>query len=199
MQKDNNNLGVPNEVINGIVESHKEENGKLGKKKFGAEYVEPGDNSRIVADVLYARSLPKIDTSDDKQVEQRITDYFKYCIEHDRKPSMLGVANWLGVSRMTVNYWKRGVFRQDGRHKEIIESTISALEEMWLDYMMEGKMYPANGIFIAKNLFGYKDVQDVVVTPNNPMGEIENPEDLQKRIEESVVIDTDGEEIEDEN
>ena len=42
------------------------------------------------------------------------------------------------------------------------------LEELWVDYMQNGKMNPASGIFLGKNMFQYKDVQDVVVTPNNP-------------------------------
>ena len=42
------------------------------------------------------------------------------------------------------------------------------IEEQWADYMQNGKINPASGIFLGKNWFGYKDVADVVVTPNNP-------------------------------
>ena len=42
------------------------------------------------------------------------------------------------------------------------------MEEMWVDYMQNGKISPPTAIFLAKNFFGYKDVADVVVTPNNP-------------------------------
>ena len=37
-----------------------------------------------------------------------------------------------------------------------------------MDNMQNGRTNPAAGIFLAKNWFQYKDVADVVVTPNNP-------------------------------
>ena len=38
--------------------------------------------------------------------------------------------------------------------------------------MQNGKISPPTAIFLAKNFFNYKDVADVVVTPNNPMQSI---------------------------
>lgn len=59
---------------------------------------------------------------------------------------------------------------------------------MWADYMQSGKLNPATGIFLAKNWYGYKDVADVVVTPNNPLDGM-NAEDARKRLVESVPSD----------
>ena len=42
------------------------------------------------------------------------------------------------------------------------------MEELWTDFMTNGKISPPTAIFLAKNWYGYKDVADVVVTPNNP-------------------------------
>ena len=53
----------------------------------------------------------------------------------------------------------------------------------------EGKINPVVYIFRAKNYFGMKDQQDIVVKPDNPLGETQNPEELAKRIEGSVVED----------
>ena len=55
--------------------------------------------------------------------------------------------------------------------------------------MQNGKVNPASGIFLGKNMFGYKDTQDVVVTPQTPLGDYQSPEELQKRINASVVED----------
>lgn len=55
------------------------------------------------------------------------------------------------------------------------------IEEQWADYMQNGKINPASGIFLAKNWYGYKDVADVVVTPNNPMQDLDS-ETARKRI-----------------
>ena len=59
------------------------------------------------------------------------------------------------------------------------------MEEMWTDYMQYGKISPPTGIFLSKNWFGYRDVADVVVTPNNPMSDL-NVDDARRRLMESV-------------
>ena len=59
---------------------------------------------------------------------------------------------------------------------------------MWADMMMTGKINPASGIFLSKNWFNYKDVADVVVTPNNPMQDL-NADDARKRLTEAIPDD----------
>lgn len=135
--------------------------------KFGEENTQPGDNARYLRMARVSMNLPPIDISDPKQVAQRISDYFDFCEQNDRKPNMIGMANWLGVDRSTLNTWKTGEYRTE-THSPVIKKAVDILEELWVDYMMNGKVNPGSGIFIGKNLFQYKDVQDVVVTPNNP-------------------------------
>lgn len=154
--------------------------------KFGYENTEPGDNSRYLRYALASWDLPPIDISDPKQVEQRIYDYFKFCVDNDRKPNMVGMANWLGVDRDTVKTWKNGEYRAE-THSAVIKKAVLMLEELWVDYMQNGKVNPASGIFLGKNMFGYKDTQDVVVTPNNPMGDYADQKQLSERIEATVV------------
>ena len=132
--------------------------------------------------------LPPIDIADEKQVENRIREYFNFCVDHDRKPNMKGMANWLGVSRETVNSWKRGDYRTE-THSAVIKKACDLLEELMVDYFQNGKTNPTSGIFLLKNMFGYKDVQDVVVTPQNPLGAEVNQDELQKRISDTVIID----------
>ena len=47
-----------------------------------------------------------------------------------------------------------------------------AIENLWVDYMQNGKINPASGIFLAKNMFGYKDTQDVILTPNTQLSDV---------------------------
>ena len=150
----------------------------------GGEHMKPGDNARYIRLAMASWNLPPIDISDPKQVEQRITEYFKHCADNDRKPQIVGMANWLGVSRDTINSWKRGEYRND-THSDIIKKAIDLLEELWVDYMQNGKVNPGAGIFLGKNMFGYKDVADVVVTPNNPMQGLD-ADTARKRLIESV-------------
>ena len=155
------------ETITDIVK-HKQHRNRPDLAKFGEENTEPGDNSRYLRLARVSLDLPPIDISDPKQVAQRISDYFDFCEQNDRKPNMIGMANWLGVDRSTLNTWKTGEYRAE-THSPVIKKAVDILEELWVDYMMNGKVNPGSGIFIGKNLFQYKDVQDVVVTPNNPL------------------------------
>lgn len=139
--------------------------------KFGEENTEPGDNARYLRWARIPLDLPPIDISDAAQVENRLNEYFNACIENDMKPNMVGMANWLGVDRGTLNGWKRGEFRE-GTHFPVIKKAVNLLENLWVDYMQNGKINPASGIFLAKNMFGYKDTQDVVLTPNQPLADI---------------------------
>lgn len=153
--------------------------------KFGEEYTEPGDNARYLRYAMASLDLPPIDISDEKQVEQRIHDYFNFCIDNDRKPNMIGMANWLGVDRDTVKSWKRGEYRAS-THSAVIKKACDILEELLVDYFQNGKINPASGIFLAKNMFQYKDTQDVVLTPNNPLGEAEQNQELAEKYLEST-------------
>jgi hypothetical protein len=144
--------------------------------------VQPGDNARFVRWALASWDLPPIDISDPEQVRERIGMYFKFCSDNDRRPQIIGMCNWLGISRDTLNEWVRGVTRAD-THSDIIKKAYNFMEEMWTDYMTYGKISPPTAIFLAKNWYGYKDVADVVVTPNNPMQGLDADTARQRLIE----------------
>ena len=160
-----------NKVVD-IVQKKKRNRPDLAN--FGEEHTEPGDNARFIREARIAfdgglerRQLPPIDISDPVQVKNRVSEYLDFCELNDKKPSPIALANWLGVSRDTLNSWKRGEFRND-THSDTIKKAYLVMEEIWYDLMQNGKVNPGSGIFLGKNMFGYKDVADVVVTPNNP-------------------------------
>lgn len=169
------------EQANEIVKKRKPKNGFEVMKDFGAE---PGDNTRFLRFALASWDLPPIDISDPQQVKDRIGMYFQHCAENDRKPQIVGMCNWLGVSRQTLNEWQNGVTRST-THGDIIKKACSIIEEQWADYMTNGKINPASGIFLAKNWFGYRDQTDVVVAPQNPLDNL-NADEARKRLTESV-------------
>lgn len=133
------------------------------------EMTAPGDNARYLQMTLKSLHLPKVDINDPSQVEKRIYEYFEFCFSMDRKPSMIGMANWLGVDLATVSKWKSGDRRPETMGP-VIQRAMLFMEEMWVDYMQSGKINPASGIFLGVNLYGYRNQQDVVITPNaNPL------------------------------
>ena len=96
-----------NKVVD-IVQKKKRNRPDLAN--FGEEHTEPGDNARFIREARIAfdggldrKPLPPIDISDPEQVKQRISDYFDFCELHDKKPSPVALASWLGVSRETLN------------------------------------------------------------------------------------------------
>lgn len=168
------------------------------KKKSGAKWMQEltetggennqsGDISKFVRMAMTSLSLPPIDISDPHQVEMRIIDYFNYCAENDRKPQLAGMANWLGVSRDTLNSWKRGEYRSE-THSDIIKRAINIIEEMQVDMVQSGRLNPVAFIFLAKNGLQMVDSQQIVVTPNNPMQDLD-ADAARKRLVESIPDD----------
>lgn len=131
---------------------------------FAPINMEAGDNARYLAHAMAVMNMPKIDITDAKQVEERITWYLNHCVSNDMKPTVKGFCNSLGIARNTLWRWKTGQFRS-GTHEEIITRAYDLLEEMWENYMQNGKINPMAGVFLGVNNFGYRDVKQVNVTP----------------------------------
>lgn len=144
------------------------------KGAYALTNIEPGDNSRYLAHALAVRNMPVIDTSDPVQVERRIEEYMTLCAQFDMKPTVKGFCNALRISRNTLFEWRRGKFRGD-THQAVVLRAYDLLEELWENYMQNGKINPVSGIFLGKNNFGYQDKQEYVVTPNTGMPEAADP------------------------
>lgn len=141
--------------------------GRGGKNNFPTTQldVEPGDNSKYLRHALTTLNLPPIDIADEKQVEERIQWYFSHCIENDMKPTVKGLCNSIGISRNTIRTWYNEEYRGK-THSKVIRKAYDLLEELWEDYMLNGKINPVSGIFLGRNNWGYQDKVDIVVTPN---------------------------------
>lgn len=149
------------------IEARKREKAKtLVTSTFGVQNIEPGDNSMYIRHALATLSQPPIDISDPQQVSDRIDWYFNHCAQNEMKPTVTGFCNALGVHKDTIRAWYHGEYRA-GTHQDIIRRAYRVLEELWEDYMLNGKVNPVSGIFLGKNQWtGYNDKQELVLTPN---------------------------------
>jgi hypothetical protein len=150
------------------MEETKITRGRGGKNNFPTSQplnTEPGDNSKYLRHALVTLDLPPIDISNVEEVEGRIWWYFDHCVDNDMKPTVSGMCNALGIHRDTLATWRTGEFRA-GTHQAVVLKAYRLLEELWENYMMNGKINPVSGIFLGKNNFGYRDSQEYVVTPN---------------------------------
>lgn len=152
----------------------------------GNEQLQPGDNRKYLRHSLLVADLPPIDIADEKAVEERVNWYFNQCMEDDIKPGVAGLCLALGISRRTFYGWGAGEHRQK-THTAIIERARMILEELWEDYMLNGKINPVVGIFLGKNHFGYTDKQEVTLTPGKPLGEDVTPEQLEEKYADVIV------------
>ena len=149
----------------------------------------PGEMSKMIKQAMTISHWEPIDTNDADQVAERIDKYHQFCFENDMKPDMPGLALSLGVDRKTVWAWENGVDSNKPLAVRNVLKRARSINELLMSSMMtEGKINPVVGIFLLKNSHGYKDQQDVVITPNNPL-ESEDPEQARKKYIEALPED----------
>ena len=96
----------------------------------------------------------------------------------------LGLA--LGYTRQTLWRWENGEEGSTPTRRNLMKKAKELLASFDAKMVTEGKINPVTYIFRAKNYFGMRDQQEYVLTPNNPLGDTSNPNDIQRRISESI-------------
>jgi hypothetical protein len=119
-------------------------------------------------------NLPKVELTSVDVVQARIGEYFGIMAKYDMKPTVTGFAMALGLDRRRL--WELRTGNIDERNKKLlsipsdvldsIKKTYDLMEQMWENYMQNGKINPVAGIFLGKNNYGYKDQTEYVLTPN---------------------------------
>ena len=149
----------------------------------------PGDNRKYINHSLRLADLGKVDMSDNAAVSKRVRQYFEICSEDDMKPSVAGLAVALDVDKGYL--WEIRTGRK-GKSPEVantLKRAVTLLDLQMVDYMQNGKINPVSGIFLMKNNFGYTDKQEVVVTPNQPLGDDKDTAAIEQEYIESTVTD----------
>lgn len=165
----NENAG--DDVITQVVKKkHPRPGTRPDKTEMLTPHCEPGEISKMLSQAVTIMNWPKIDTNDAEQVNARIEQYFRFCIDNDIKPDMSGLALSLGTSRMTLWRWENGVESNKPQEVRYAIKKGREINELLLVQMMNnGKINPIPALFLLKNNHQYKDQTDVVVTPNNPL------------------------------
>ena len=68
----------------------------------------------------------------------------------------------------------------------IIKKAKGYLQTFDAKLVIAGKMNFLAYCFRAKNYYGMRDQQEVMITPNNPLGEATSPEELRRKYLEDV-------------
>ena len=150
--------------------------------------LDAGDNTKYLAVSLQLMNLPDIDLKDPNQVIDRLNEYFRIHAENDMKPTVAGMGMALGLDRRRLWEIKTGNYGTQKSLEELptltkdsIKKAYKLMENLWENYMQNGKINPVSGIFLAKNNFGYQDKTEYVVTPNTNSDNDYNAEDIRKR------------------
>ena len=156
---------------------------------------ESGDNTKYLAVSMQLMNLPEIDLKDPVQVNDRLNLYFQIHADNDMKPTVAGMGMALGLDRRRLWEIKTGNHYSNKWMDELPTLTVDSIkkayklmENLWENYMQNGKINPVSGIFLGKNNFGYQDKTEYVVTPNTNSDSDYSTEDIRKR----YAIDSDS-------
>ena len=145
---------------------------------------EPGDNAKYLAVSMQLYKLPSIDIKDPEQVDARLEEYFKIHFENDLKPTVAGMGMALGLDRRRLWEIKTGnekAMQLPTLVSDSIKKAYVIMENLWENYMQNGKINPVSGIFLGKNNFGYQDKTEYVLTPNSNPTDDYNADDIRQR------------------
>jgi hypothetical protein len=163
----------------------------------------PGDNAQYLGQGLEVMNLPPINFSKDQEIEDRINEYFAICAKWDVKPAVSGLSMALGLDRRRLWEIKADVEDRNvnltQRGRDVIKKAYVFMENLWENYMLNYKIHPTAGIFLAKNNFGYKDEQTYNLVPNNAMGAEGDPTQMAEKYQKALpgaVIEAEGAEEE---
>ena len=163
-----------NEEVQVIKEKKKPRGGNSPVIGDNGLMVNPGDNTMYLHQSLELMNLPTIDLHDVVAVQERINEFFNIMAKYDTKPTVAGMAMALGMDRRTLWAIRNdqptgGAGYKTALPPEVANSIKKAyilMENLWENYMQNGKINPVSGIFLGKNNFGYQDKTEYVVTPN---------------------------------
>jgi hypothetical protein len=153
-----------------------------------APVTEPGDNAKYIGVSLQLFNMTKVDLHKPEDVQARLAEYFRIHTEADMKPTVVGMAMALGIDRRRL--WEIRAGAKLGGHTPIdlptltvdyIKKAYDFMENLWENYMQNGKINPVSGIFLGKNNFGYQDKTEYVVTPNVHNDSDYNADDIRAR------------------
>lgn len=152
-------------------------------------HLAPGDNTKYLSHALEVGNLPAVDHNVPAEVEKRCIEYFELCAKNDMKPSMAGLGLAFGVTRKSIWCW---INKVDSVHmpdecRHILEKAVAMLNAQMEDYMQNGKINPASGIFLMKNNFGYVDEVKQVVEHKNLLGAEGNEDELRRKYQDNVI------------
>lgn len=134
--------------------------------------LEEDDNKRVfigksLSNILAVSKAFDQPPKTEDELCDRLNDFFKVCAETNQLPTVEKMCLALSMPRSTVFDWESGNTRGLGpATSDILKKAKNIISSLDAELALEGKIQPVVYLFRAKNYYGMKDQQDVVVTPN---------------------------------
>ena len=138
------------------------------------------DISRCLRNCLMFYDRPIVKS--DEECRERLYWFFDTCEKTGQLPTVEKMVMALGTVKSTVWDWEQGKKCSQIR-ADMIKKAKGFIAGFESEMVTEGKINPVVYIFRAKNYFGMKDQQDVVLKPESPLGETVD----QARLESTIV------------
>lgn len=178
MRKDNTEIVVAKHSV--------KKRGRGGKYNFPST-VEPEDSNDVRAALstcLKWHHVGKQRAVTDDEWDSRTDEFFDFCYDSGERPTWEKYCLAVGYSRSSVWEYLQGHKGASPRKVDIIKKAKELCAAYDAEMVTTGKMRDTPYIFRAKNYYDMKDEQEVVITPNNPLGDTEDPETIAARYAE---------------
>ena len=142
---------------------------------------------QILGEYRKAFMMPKVNSN--AELVQRLDEFFSMAQERQIPPTIQEMALYCGYTAQTFNDWKNG--RNKGfcdsdnltpSTSVIIKKAVEILHGMDMVLTQSGKINPVAYIWKAKNWYGERDVQEIVVTPSGDRTVPLTPEEIAKNL-----------------
>lgn len=174
--------------------------GRGGKYNFPAarlKQLEEDDEKRefigkALSNILAVSKAFDEPPKNDEELCDRLEWFFQTCIETKQLPTVEKMCLSLSWSRNYVFEMESGVKKGFSPNTaNILKKAKNLIASLDAELAQEGKIQPVVYMFRAKNFYGMQDKQEVVVTPNNPLGDSPDQATIAQKYAELPTIDTD--------
>ena len=150
-----------------------------------------GYNTRRIRFMQTILPTEPLDRDDVEEMERRFAFYLEMCAKWDMKVGNMAAYAAIGIDKDDAYEWTNRNTGNPARARFI--KKVQKVCAMYREGLMEdGKVNPVTGIFWQKNYDGMKDQTEMVLTPNNPLGEQKDMKALEQKYLESAY---DGSEV----
>ena len=164
---------------------------KRGLKPASMDANFKGDKADISRAIINATRYIKAERcKTDEEFGERIERYFEECTREGIIPKWETLGLALGITRSEA--WNIATGRKGNPVRQrMMQRAKDILAAIDAELVQTGKVNPVVWIFRAKNFYDMKDTQDVVVTPKQPLGEMQTTEELADKYSTLIELDDD--------